>query len=383
MQIMKQFFLLLAVLYACGCGTANKLKKYYTPEDKTVFELLEKLKKNAEDKQSLALLPEAYRTALDKRKALTEANYSTLPPGDRYMSLIKEYGVMQQMYEQINAVPQAKKVVAGLWDPSVEIVKAKNNAAKEYYNQGLEYMTYDNRQAAKNAYDYFSKANKVLPGYENVKNLMAEALSRATIKVIVRAANYYNYGWDYWGFQNDWLQQQIISDLNSQSYSDIRFYSDWDANTKRIRADRIVELNFTELYVGQVFNDRRTINRSIEVQTGSTKSNPPQPIYTIVYAKVFVTKRYMQSRATLESRIYDNATGQNLLYDRFPGYDDWKTETATYTGDKRALQQSDWNLINNNSNIINPTRAQVADRLVRNCYNLLLSRIKSGVQFGY
>lgn len=379
---MKKIFLLCIVFYILGCGSSNKLKKYYTPEDKTVFELLEKLKKDAADKEALAALPEAYTTARDKRKLLTEANYSTLPPGDRYMTLVKEYGVMQQMYEQVNAIPAAKKVVTGLWDPSAEIIKAKNNAAKEYYNQGLEYMTYDNRQAAKSAYEYFSKANRILPGYENVRTLMAEALDRATIKVIVRAANYYNYGWNYWGFQNDWLQQQMISDLNSQSYSDVRFYSDWDANTKNIKADRIVELNFTELYVGQVYTERYTINRSTQIETGSTKSNPPQPIYATVYAKVFVTKRYMQSRATLESRIYDQATGRNLLYDRFPGYDDWKIETATYSGDKRALTQSDWALINS-GNIITPTRAQVADRLVRNCYSILLSRIKSGVQFGY
>jgi hypothetical protein len=143
-----------------------------------------------------------------------------------------------------------------------------------------------------------------------------------------------------------------------------------------------VELNFTELYVGQAFNDRYTINRSTQVQTGSTKSNPPQPIYSNVYAKVYVTKRYMQSRATLESRIYDQATGQNLLYDRFPGSDDWKIETATYTGDKRALESSDWALINNSNSTVTPTRAQVADRLVRSCYNLLISRIKSGVRFG-
>jgi hypothetical protein len=368
---MKRFVLLILALYAVGCGSSNKLKKYYTPEDKTVFELLEKLQKNEADKDALEMLPTAYTTALEKRKMLSEANYSTLPPGDRYAALAKEYGVLQQMYDKIIAVAAAKKVVANLWDPSAEIVKAKNNAAKEYYNQGLEYMNYDNRQSAKSAYDYF------------VRTLMAKALDRATIKVIVRAANYNNYGWNYWGFQNDWLQQQIISDLNNQSYSGVRFYSDRDANSRNVRADKIVELNFTELFVAPVYTDRNTINRSAEIETGTTNSNPPKPVYTTVAAKVYVTKRYMQSRALLECRIYDQASGQNLLFDRFPGNDDWKMETATYTGDKRALLSSDWVLINASNNTAAPTRQQVADRLVRSCYNLLLSRIKSGVQFGY
>ncbi len=380
---MKRLLPAVWLLFILGCGSANKFKKYYNPEDNTVFELVERLQKNAGDKEALALLPDAYQAAVDKRKALNQANYSTLPPGDRYVKLLKEFGVMQQMYEKISAVPAARNAVPKLWDPSVAITRATNNAAKEYYNEGLSYMTYDNRQAAKSAYDFFYKANKLVPGYENVKNLMREAQEKATIKVIVRAANYYNYNWNYWGFQNDWLQQQIINDLNAQSYRDVRFYSDRDADYNHIRADRIVELNFTQLSIGQVYNDRYTLNRSQQVQTGTTKRNPPEPVYTTVYAKVFVTKRYMQSRATLECRIYDNVSGNNLLFDRFPGNDDWQVETATYTGDKRALTQADWALINTNPGAGIPTRAEVANRLVRSCYNLLLSRIKSGVQFGY
>lgn len=157
---MKKYFFICLLILLAGCGTSSHLKKYYTPEDNTVFELVERLKKNGADKEAAILLPQAYQTASDKRKALNQANYNTLPPGDRYMQLVKEFGVMQQMYEKISAVPAAKNAVPHLWDPTVSIIKFKNNAAKEYYNQALEYMSYDNHQAARNAYDYFSKANK-------------------------------------------------------------------------------------------------------------------------------------------------------------------------------------------------------------------------------
>ena len=291
--------LLLVTVYFLSCSPGNHLKKFYTAEDKTVFDLVEKLQKNAADKGSLDLLPQAYTIALDKRKQLSEANFNTLPPGDRYQQLAKEYGVMLQMYEKINAVPAAKKIVKNLWDPSVQILTANNNAAKEYYNQGLEYMNYDNRPSARSAYDYFSKANKLVPGYQDVKNLMHEANERATIKVVVQNARYYNQNYNYWGYQNDWLQQQIITDLNNQSFRDVRFYSEWDAKNNRIRADRLVDLNFTELYVGQFFNKRFIINRSKDVQIGTTKDVPGKPIYTTIYATVNVNQRYMQSRATL------------------------------------------------------------------------------------
>jgi hypothetical protein len=376
----KCFFLLLVYLFSCG--PSSHLKKYYSTEDKTVFDLVEKLKKNPNEKEALEQLPEAYTASIDKRKALTEANYNNLLPGDRDMQLAKEYAVADQMYQQIIAVPAAKKVISNLWDPSLQIQEAKNRAAKEYYNQGIEYLGYDGRENASKAYDYFVKANSAVPGYQNVTELLKEASDKATIHVIVRAANYYNQNWNYWGFHNDWLQQQIISDLNSQSFRDVRFYSDWEASSKQIRADRMVELNITELYIGQVYSERYKISRSKEIQTGSTKSDPPQPIYKTVTATVNVTKRYMQSGATLECRIYDLATGNNILYDRFPGNDDWKIETATYTGDRNALTSEDLQKISSNGNVRTPSRSEVADRLIRSCYSLLLNRIKTGVKFG-
>lgn len=50
---------------------------------------------------------------------------------------------------------------------------------------------------------------------------------------------------------------------------------------------------------------------------------------------------------------------------------------------KRALEQSNRNLINNSSNINPPSRNELAQRLIDNCYNQLLSRIKNGVSFDY
>lgn len=59
---------LFLLLFACGTG--NRLSQRYTFEDKTVFELIEKLNKNPNDKQSADLLPAAYQAALDKRKEI-------------------------------------------------------------------------------------------------------------------------------------------------------------------------------------------------------------------------------------------------------------------------------------------------------------------------
>lgn len=63
------------------------------------------------------------------------------------------------------------------------------------------------------------------PGYEDVDNLMRKALEMGTLKVVAEPVNYNRYSWSYWGFQNDYLQQQMVADLNAGSYANTRFYT--------------------------------------------------------------------------------------------------------------------------------------------------------------
>ena len=379
----RGLFLVLTILLGIsyGCGTGNAISKRYTYEDKTVFDLIDRLNKNPKDEQAAEQLPIAYEAALAKRKETIIAEKSNGHLGDRWMEIAKEREVTLQMYQAIKASPAASKIIPNPKDPSEGIRKAREEAADEYYNQAMQYMTYNNRQYALQAYDFFVKADKAVPGYKDVRSRMQVALEKATITVMVNPVRYNRFGYSYWGYQNDWMQQQMVRDLNSGSFRDTRFYSDWEVRTRSLHPDRVVDLNFTDLYIGQIVRDNYTIQRSAQIQVGTTKSIPAKPVYQTVTATVYVNRRIMESNATLECRIYEWATGRNILYDRFPDRYTWREETATYKGDQRALTPGDWNLINNRFNNNPPSRNELADRLIRNCYGLLLSRIRSGVRF--
>ena len=231
------------------------------------------------------------------------------------------------------------------------------------------------------AYDAFDKANKAVPGYKDVAQMMVAAKDKALIKVIVKPVNYNNYRYSYWGFQNDFFQDQLVRDLNFRSYRDAKFYTDWQASSQNIYPDKIVEMNFTTIFIGQVSNRSYTYKRSAEIQTGSTKSNPPQPLYTTVSATVYVNERYMQSNAVLQCRIYNVNGNNNIMYDNFPATYNWTYATARYTGDRRALTAQDWQMINSNNMMNAPGRNEIATRLLQDCYNLLINRINSNIRF--
>ena len=155
----------------------------------------------------------------------------------------------------------------------------------------------------------FVKANNAYPHYRDVEDRIREAREMATIKVVVKPVNYYNNSWNYWGFNNDYLQYAMVRDLNNASYSNVRFYTDREAEANFIRADRIVELNFNDLYIGSVYTDRYTIQRSKKIEIGQTRSVPPKPVYKTVTATVQVSRSILQSRASLDCRIYDWVSG--------------------------------------------------------------------------
>lgn len=369
------------VFILAACSSSRNISKRYTYEDKEVFNLIARLEKNPSDREASRLLPGTYNAAIQKRREITSQLNQSAGTGDKYMEMAGEWEVLLQMYKRIKASPAASSALPDPWDPSRSIDNARKLAADEYYTAGMVYLGYNTRQQAQQAYEYFEKASKAYPGYKDVNRLLQEAAARATIRVLVNPVNYNRFGWSYWGFQNDWLQQEMVRDLNARSYKNVRFYTDWDLRSQQLVPDRIVDLDFTELFIDQVHSDSRTYRRSKEIETGRTKSVPPKPIYQTVYATVYVNRRYMSSYATLECRIYDRETNQNILYDRFPDRFDWRQETARYTGDSRALTPGDLALINNRYDDYPPGREQIVERLVRNTYNQLLNRIQSGVSF--
>ena len=372
------------IAFACAalfaCSGSKHLSKHYTFEDKQVFELVERLKKNPADGEAKRLLPEAYEQSITARNQVAEATNNNLEGGDRYMALAQQYEVVRKMYEAIVSTPAAHEAVPDPWNPAKAILDARSNAAREYYEQGMVYLNNNSRPSAQQAYDYFAKANDAVPGYKDVRDMMAVAKDKSLIKVVVNPVNYYNNPFGYWGFQNDWMQDQLVRDLNFRAYRDVKFYTEWQARSQNIVPDKVVDLVYTRIFISQLYTNSYSYNRTAEIKTGETKTNPPKPVYEKVTATVYVTSRYFQSNAALQCRIYDVLSNRNMMFETFPNSYTWKEETATYRGDSRALTAEDWARINNN-NFNTPSRYDIADRLLRDSYNMLISRINNSVRF--
>lgn len=376
---------LISLLVACG----NKLvpgsvTKYLSAEDEAVLEVLADLRKKPTDERLLNLLPGTYYRAMDSRAAMKSYVIRDNPLGDRWVYWRRQLEASQSITDAVLAFPPASAVIRNPVQFRDQISEAKQLAAEEYYNMGMDLLRHQNRRDAKQAIEVFNKANREVPNYRDLATQMRRAEDMATLYVIVNPVDYNSFGWNYWGFQNDWLQWEMINDLNRRSYKQTRFMSEQEARGRRITPERVVDMRFRRLMISNPYTERHTFQREKKIVTpdprgaDSIKSSTKGGI--VVRATVTTTKRLINGDADLETRIYDVPSGRNILYDNFPGRYNWVFESATYTGDKRALTDDDLRLINNRFERY-PTREEVGQQLIKDCYGVLIRRIEQGVNF--
>ena len=362
-----------------SCKTVPK-KIVYSSEEMQVSEYLAALRKNIHSDDIDGKLVTLYEKKILEYQTENN-NFLNLSVGDKFMAKAERLKLPLNWYNDIITNKAALKIIPYPWDPSSLISTYKNNAASEFYKQGLEYLNYNNRAYANKALIEFTKADKIIPGFMDVKQKISEAQKLSIYNVVVKPVNYNNNTFNYWGFQNDFVQEKMVRDLNFSSYRNARFFTDWEATSRRIQIDKIVEINLVTFYMGPVSSETKSYQRNTQVQVGSTKSIPSKPVYQTVTATITITSRTIRSNAALECRIYDRINLSNIFFDRFPGNYTWQNQTAKFVGDKRALTQEDLRMLNNSQSQNYPSRNDVATKLINDCYFLLISRIKTGVQF--
>jgi len=119
-------------------------------------------------------------------------------------------------------------------------------------------------------------------------------------------------------------------------------------------------------------------NRSKQIEIGKDTSG--RPIYQTVTATVRITRYSFTAYASMDVQIKDIVTPKSISNRNFREDYRWQEESGTYSGDSRALTNSDWNAINNGS-FREPQREQVVEELYRKLYSSILSHIRTTVEW--
>lgn len=365
---------LFASLFFAGCKSASKA--YNKGDYADAIELgIKKLQKDPSDSETRDLVKNAYSYAVN----LYEGNirsFSGSASDDRYESILREYNRLQDLYETIQGSPVAASAIHPTnYNEYVQTYRTK--VADVHLTNADRWMQEGTKKAYREAYNEYSYALR----YQNtsdIKQKRDEAYNAALTKIlVVPIQNYgsYRYHTDYQlqQFQND-VTRTLAYNMNDNF---VRFYFEWDLQSKDLEPDQVLEMNLGRIRIGQPYDENNTREVSKQVVVKETVYKPDSVVkqYATVKARIVNTHRTLLSEGDLYLTIRD-VKGKVLWSDRFTGQHRWQTEFASYTGDERALSDSDRSQLGKNSNSNPPREEEIMRELYRQIQLDLSSRLR-------
>ncbi len=367
-----------SLLYVCfvvliftGCASSkNYLER--TNEDKALMDAIKKLGKDPLDENALQAVPVLYGN-IQKNHLAKIKDLKNDKEIERWDNIINEYQHLQNAYDAIINNSAAFKLV-NAQSYNSELFDVKQSAAEAYYQNGQMYLDKANRGDAKKAYNSFKKSEKFVSDYKDASAKSELAYESAIVDVIVNPLQdnsfFYNSGLGNIGnnISNQFFQKDLVRDLNgiNKNRYPARFYSDWEARRDNIQPDWVVDLIIRNIEIPYPVNNNYSRKASAQVQEGTDTSG--KPVYRTVYANVNITSSSFTARASMDVYITDVATGKKINSRNVSDDYRWQEERATYSGDSRALNARDWEMINNGRGYGIPQKDLVLNELFKKIY---------------
>lgn len=352
--------------------------------DKALQDAIKKISKNPEDAKSAEAIPQLY--SLIQKKHLDQIDaYTVSQQINKWDHIVSEYEHLQYAYNAIMSAPAAYKMVQPE-SYSTKLIEAKESAASAYYENGLSYFNKTGRDYAKAAYLAFKKSSTFISGYNDVAEKLKIAYENAIINVVINPIqdNYFfsNNGWGSWGmnYSNEYFQQKLLQDLTNYNRTPARYYNLWEAQRMNLIPDWTIDFRVKSVLVPrpQTTNSSKQINKQIQIGVDTSG----RPVYVTATATLNTTITSFVSKASLEVSITDLASKLSKSYRTYNESYRWEQKSATFSGDRRALSQQDWDLINNSVSInMMPKKEEILVELYKKIYPQVLSQIRMAVSW--
>lgn len=328
-----------AILFLlASCKSGEKLYNNGRYDD-AVAAFVKKLQRKPQDAVALELLPKAYEQSLRTHEDKVNGYLRSDNPL-KWESVRREYRTLQHLYDIIYASPAAQKVVQPK-DYRNAITGAQENAAQVRYDRGMQLLQQGDKPSARDAYEEFAAALKMVNNYRDASQKMAEAFELGTVNVLVSRIDVRS---PYYQFSADQFRDALVRNLQQRGINRfVKFTDERFAGSQHLRPDEYLEMQFYDFEVGQTYIDRLQREVSREIESGSVKDTSGKMIkkYITVKATIYTVKKTVVSRGLLDYRIIDVANNRVLRTDRIPGSYTWLNQVGTFRGDERALSDED------------------------------------------
>ena len=327
------FLIVILIVSSCSSGkSAYQHGDYY----KACMEAIERLRSSPNNKNAKAVLVQAY--PLVQTTAQREIDNAMLANGtDKFDVAVSQYEKLNQLANSIFNCPKALELIPKPSEYVAEMAKAKQMAAENAYNFGINALNIGTLDQARAAWQYFQNANRYVAGYKDVLNKIDESRYYATLRVVVQKP-YTNANFQY---SADFFYNNLMAEIRQNSKNRfIRYYTQDEARQENMKnPHQYIVLNFEDFAVGNIRESSNTAElKRDSVIVGTVKvEGKTYNSYNTVTARLTTFRREISSGGVLSLRIIDAQLNQELQRKNLTGSYVWNTTWANYKGDDRAL----------------------------------------------
>ncbi|MFY7879740.1 MAG: hypothetical protein ACOVP6_06695 [Lacibacter sp.] len=372
-------FVLFSFLFSCsGSRKSNQYK------EKDLQMLMKRLNKRGSDAQVIEDIKTVYlQRSTQSLQRIEQYQYEEAP--FKWDQIILETEYLQRMYDIIQQNPYALQTVQPI-NYRYQLQDLTDSAAAAYYNYGIEAYQQIGRSQKRIAYESFQKCLTFQRNYKDAFQKMREAFDSAIVHVLINKMQFEDFR--YMFFMGSSLRHrpvfsvvQMVSKLEGNGNQTIpaRFYSESNLLSENRAPDHVVDMIWRNVQFNTGNYQTRTYERSKQIEIGRDTSN--QPVYQTVYANLTVLESAIKSTGEFHILVTDAVNRRMIKSYKLPAQYQYSFEYATFTGDKRALQNTDWTLVNRKGTERLPTREVAMERMMENVYQETVSSIRKAVNW--
>ncbi|WP_445732635.1 hypothetical protein [Mariniflexile sp.] len=355
--------LLATVLIACilSCSTSKQIEKSLSVGnyDQAIYDAIGKLRTNKDKKGKsdfIVMLQEAYNKANERDLTTIDFMKKDNNP-ENYLRIYDMYVGLNRRQETIKPLlPLAingRTVKFDLKDFSSDIIKFKNDASLQIYNNASALLKSQNKMDFRQAFDMFKDIEDINPNYKDVRNLMEVAHNKGTDFVLV----------DMFNDTRKTIPTRLEDDLlNFSTYGLNNLWTVYHNNpVNEVNYDYNMRVNLRDINISPEQIKERQIIKEQQIIDGKkdlldAKGNKVKDSLgkTIQVDKMITVRcEYYESTQFKSVQVAGNVEYVNLntkqLVDAFPVTSEFVFQHifATSRGDRRALEATLLPFLNN------------------------------------
>jgi hypothetical protein len=325
MKTFTRTLFVLSVGFLVDACTSGKVALKHGDYYEAVLESVHRLRESPSNKKATTVLTQAYPLAIENIDAGIQNGIKSDDP-KKWRNAVTGYQKINFINDQIKTSLGAMKVISNPQTRFNELASAKDKAASEAYEEGINFMMKSTRSDYKQAYFDFKDANDFKQGYKESIEMMTQAEFKATIRVAFEEINSsrFNYG----------TFQPTIGSLN-RLFLSIKPIAEKDS----IPPNQYLRVIFTGFQQNRPSITTRNENIAKQIKTGEKKGpdGKMQDILQTVSTNVVYFHKTVTCDAYATVTITDASNNSILQSLNISGPVNWTSDWATHQGDQRAL----------------------------------------------